>query len=94
VVAALIVKENLAEKASYSLPMLMNASELTVNELPAAKFVDTHASALKKGRNWIITASGGVEVTSWQVADKTEVGASLSPARMKAQPTSADRWWW
>jgi hypothetical protein len=47
----------------------------------------------KKRGSWIISASGGVQVDSWLLADKPEANESLAPLR-KTAAAAADAWWW
>ena len=94
VVAALIAKEELATRASCDLGLLASATGLTLEQFTAPKQVDSKASFLKKGRNWIISASGGVLIHSWGIADKHEKSESLGPVREKALAASGKRWWW
>lgn len=93
IVGALIVKENLTEKAGYSMPLLVGAEQVKPEEFFAPKQIDTQASLMKKGRNWVITASGGVLVNSWAVAGQTESGDAPATVRAKAAPAGAG-WWW
>ena len=55
VVAALISKENLTEKCGWSMPLLLNP-DLQVERYNAPRQVDSQASAIQKGSNWIISA--------------------------------------
>ena len=91
VVAALIEKEHLIERAGIRLPQL--TEEEFVYRYAAPKRVATKASPVKKGRNWIISASGGVQIYPWQIADRTEVTDALAPVRAEAS-RSGDGWWW
>jgi len=94
VVTALIVKENLATRADCDLGLLANATGLPVELFAAPKQVDSKASFVKKGDNWIISASGGVQIHSWGVADKHEKSDTLAPLREKAVAAAGKRWWW
>jgi hypothetical protein len=96
VIAALIKKEGLLEKASLSLPLLTDSnSDLMIDSWNPPKQVATQASATKKGRNWVITASGGVLVESWQVADKSVMDEATGKVRgQAARPADARHWWW
>jgi len=94
IVAALIVKENLTAKAGYSMPTLMGPENLNVVRFPSPKQVDSKASVLRKGRKWLISASGGVKVNSWAIADKVEQSDSLAPVRSKAAAKKGTSWWW
>ena len=93
IVSALVAKENLTHKAGYSLPILTDPSGVQVAKFFPPKQVDSKASVFKKHRNWVISASGGVLVNSWAVADKTEKSDSLAPVRAKAAGGQGN-WWW
>ncbi|MCE9605576.1 MAG: DUF1598 domain-containing protein [Planctomycetia bacterium] len=93
VVGALIHKEELARKAGYSFPLLLNSTELPTDKLPEVKQTDSVASMLKKGTNWIISASGGVQINAWALASEKQTGPELDSLRPKlAEP--AKHWWW
>ena len=93
VVGALIVQQNLTERCGHSFPVLLNSNTVPVEHFNIPKQVDSQASVLKKGRNWLISASGGVEINSWLLIHAPESTASLAPLRTKAAPP-AKRWWW
>jgi len=94
VVGALIVKENLAARASVSLPVLLNATALPTFEYVAPKAVDSQATVLRKGSNWIVSVSGGVEINSWAVADRVEQSAALRPVHDQSVTVKPTSWWW
>jgi hypothetical protein len=94
VVAALIVKEDLTGKAGCRLPALMDASGVDIASFPAPREVDTQASLLKKGRNWLISASGGVKVNSRLIVDRVEKTSSLDVIRIRALAREHEEWWW
>jgi hypothetical protein len=94
IVAALIAKERLTDKAGHGMPVLMGDSELKAAEFLAPKTVDSKASVLKKGRNWVISASGGVLVNSWVIAGQSRQSDAPGQARAKAAPGAKPNWWW
>lgn len=94
VVGALVVKEGLTEKAGYSMPTLMDSASVKPEVLNAPKQVESKASVLKKGHNWIISASGGVAINSWIAADKLQVSDAVSAIRVKAAQGEKTAWWW
>ena len=94
VVGALFVKERLPEKAQYSMPILMDAEVAKTEAFPAPKQVPSKASVLRRGRNWIISASGGVLVNSWAVADKTQQSDAPAAVRAEAVPSEKSSWRW
>jgi len=94
VVAALIRKEHLADKAGLDLALLAaSGSDLKTAAWNTPKSVATQVSYLKRGRSWIITASGGVDISSWEVAEKTVVDAEVGQARAAAGNTGR-AWYW
>jgi hypothetical protein len=92
VLAALIHKENLAEKAGYSMPLLVS-SELPVESYHAPKQVNSQASAVAKGGAWVLSVSGGVMINPWQPVEKPVPAPELGTARAKAA-APGNHWWW
>jgi hypothetical protein len=92
VVAALIEKEDLLSRAGLELPLIQGEVAATVCAAP--KQVATQASFVKKKRNYLISASGGVQVYPWEIAAKKQVGEDLTETRKLALPATADQWWW
>lgn len=92
IVAALLTKEHLTEKAGHSFPMLLSA-ELPVEQYNAPHHVDSIASIMRKGSNYVITVSGGVQIDSWGAVMKPESSDKLAGVRSSATPPAAG-WWW
>jgi len=82
IVAALVVKESLTEKAGYSMPILFDPADVKVGKFAAPK------------HNWVITASGGVQVNSWSIADRVQQSDAPARARTQATPGRKTNWWW
>jgi hypothetical protein len=93
VVGALIVKDHLAEKADCSLSVMLQDEHLPGEHFGVPKQVASKSSVLKKGSNWLISASGGVLISSWNIAAKSEPSETLAPQREKAAP-DGQNWWW
>ena len=94
VVAALISKNRLLEKAGCQLPALAGKnSNLEIESWHTPKKIATQCSFIKVRRNYVITASGGVEVESWDVAANTQVVPAVGQVRAKAAQSAAT-WWW
>ncbi len=95
IVGALIVKERLPEKAGYSMPLLLDPADVKIEEFPAPKQVASQASFVKKGRNWVFSASGGVLVNSWAIAERVRQSDAPTAVRAKAAPgDTTTTWWW
>jgi len=94
VVAALIEKERLGEVAGCSLPLLTGvSSELALETWNAAKKIAPEVSFLQIRKAWIVTASGGVQIESWQVASRAETDPNVTVVRKRAAPSSKSLWW-
>ena len=93
IVAALIVRENLPQKAGCSLPTLLDGTSIKSVEFPAPAQVDSRVSMLRKGHNWIISASGGVTIHSAEIVAHARTGAAVSAAREKLAPAPPAGWY-
>ena len=91
VVAALIERQGLLERVELQLPGMLQ--QMPTVECQAPRQVATTASLLKKGRTWVISASGGVQIYPWQIAEKTEQTESLDPIRDRLTAEDSN-WWW
>ncbi|HET6883889.1 MAG TPA: DUF1598 domain-containing protein [Pirellulales bacterium] len=94
VVAALIFKENLADKAGLALTTLLSAEQFPTHEYKTPKQIDSKATVVEAKYGYIISASGGVEINSWAEVVKSEVSEELAPLRTHADEQRGDRWWW
>jgi len=94
VAAALIQRERLLEKANFSVDLLAGPqSDLKFLVYHAPKKIATQASFIKVGRQYVITASGGVQIESWDVASKQAVDAEVGKVRNQAAPSGKSLWW-
>lgn len=94
VVAALISKEQLLARAHLELPTLQGPdSKLKLVSWPAPKLVSTQCSFIKRDREYLITASGGVAIDSWQAASKSVAKPEVGAIRQKATGKVGGLWW-
>lgn len=91
VVAALIEKEQMLEVAGLSAPRLMK--DEAVHYFPIPKQTASAASAVKQGRDWLISASGGVEMLPWHIASESETVESVGEVRKQLAGESQEFWW-
>ncbi|MEN6407287.1 MAG: DUF1598 domain-containing protein [Thermoguttaceae bacterium] len=94
VVGALIVKEQLPEKAGGDMASLVKSPDLKTEAFNAPKQVESKASALKRGRGLVLSASGGVAINSWLIADQVRVSDEVAPQRAKAAAGETASWYW
>jgi len=91
VVGAVIAKENMFERAGMK-PLYLLSEEPTAT-FNTPKQVATQASVLRKGRGWLISASGGVQMYPAELVADSEKDEQLSIARQQAT-AGAEKWWW
>ncbi len=94
VVGALIMKEQLLEKAQLKPQFLYDARQLTLEQYNPPKQVDSKASYIRKGKDWIICISGGVQFQPWEIVQHRESSQALEPVRSSAVKARAKSWWW
>lgn len=94
VAAAIIERHGLRDVASCDLSLLYDSQSIVaVEEWNAAKTVAPQFSFIQSRSGMIVTASGGVQVESWDVADRTETVAQIDRLHTASKSTSK-RWWW
>lgn len=94
VVAALINRENMLERAGLEIPLFSDETKLSLREHSAPKSVPTQCSFVRLTSAWLVTASGGVQVNPWSVVEHSQIDPSLNKSREVALGTPAGRWWW
>jgi len=96
IVGALVEKEHLADRADCRLDLIMDAKRLPLYVHQIPREVASKASFIKKGRNYVISVSGGVQLQPWSIVQDVKTDDAPSAARGKALEASADAktWWW
>jgi len=92
IVAALLVRENLPQKAGIRLPILMDGDTLQTTQLNAPKQVPSQAALVRKGRNLMI-ACGGVQINAWEIVERTERSDTLTSVRSNSAISDTAAWW-
>jgi hypothetical protein len=92
VVAALLVKENLVQKAQTQLPLFTGTDGLPTVKFNAPKQVASKASLVHK-KSWMV-AAGGVSINPWKAVEKSEISSEVSAVRQKAVSQAPENWWW
>ena len=95
VVAAIIRKENLAARVGLETPAILGVTDIIATPAwSVPKSVPTECSFVKVTDSWLVSASGGIQLDSWGVVEKTETVAQLESLATKATSNSGDGWWW
>lgn len=95
VVAAIAHQERLFDRAGCSAPFITDAeSTLATFKWPVPKSLATQCSFIKRSNEYVVTASGGVQVDSFTVASRSEVAPQLKDVREKTGLRGDKAWWW
>jgi hypothetical protein len=94
VLGALLVKEDLSAKANCDLSLLLDEKQLQVAAYHLPKTVDSRASLVRKGRQWIVSVSGGVEIDAWSALKQVQTRQELAQSRPQVNLADAKHWWW
>jgi len=81
VAAALLRGRQLDARAGLDLGILLDPAWLPAPAYEVPKSVPTVATGIKKGTNWVLSASGGVQFQPWQFAAEIRADEALAEAR-------------
>ena len=94
VVAALIEREDFEGRSGCDLSLLNSTdSRLQVGNLEIPRTIATEASTIKKGRQHVITASGGVELDPWPMIRKTQIDTKINAIWKAGQSQGSSVFW-
>ena len=94
VIAAVIEREALADKTGVDISTLLS-DDIRLESRPVPSTLPTQCSFVNvAAKGYIVTASGGVLVDSWSVAQNFEVVADVANIGEIALAEHTDRWWW
>lgn len=96
VVAALIEKEGMLAKAGLDAPTLFAAdSPYQPERWSAPQVVNSQGSFVKVGREFVITASGGVELRAWEAVEHNQISPALQDRHKDVTSArAASGWHW
>ena len=94
VVAALILKEDLAGKAGLELTTMLSADRYPTHEYKVPRQVDSKASFVEVRNGFLMSVSGGVQINSWGEASRKEVSSELANLRPQINERRGKAWWW
>jgi hypothetical protein len=97
VVATLIVQEDLAKEVGLELTSLYKptgAFEPVAYAVPQS--IDPQCSFIRGRAGWVVTASGGVDISSFSVVEQKKIDSALSGklAELSQSSDSKTSWWW
>jgi len=95
VVAALVEHNGLRQQANCDLAFLMqDDNSVQIHQYHPPKTIDTQCSFVKRGSDYLITASGGVMIESWPAATRSQLSRHVKEVRAATSHKAADNWWW
>ncbi len=93
VATTLIVHEGMAEQVGLDMPWL--AGKFEVDQFNAPKQVATQTTFVRQGGQWLVSASGGVQISPGEVLQHTETSDKLTVAVRQDQAAAGEKnWWW
>ncbi len=93
-VTAVLASGDLLAHVGLELPMLLSDSHLQLATHRVPITVASQASAVRVGRAWVVSVSGGVELDVPRVVNAADVRAEVREVRRQAIPRNMDSWWW
>jgi hypothetical protein len=93
-VTAILVSGDLLAQIHLELPMLLNDARLQLRAYRIPKNVASHASAFKRGRGWVVSVSGGVQLDVPRLVNGAELQPEVREVWMRASPKGIESWWW
>jgi hypothetical protein len=94
VVAAIIAKEGWLTGAGQETSLWLDARQLDAPRYRAARLTPSRASYVPRGREYVVSISGGVDLDSWGVLQRVAVRPTLNTIRTSGLPRDAKLWWW
>lgn len=96
VVATLIAQERLAEKSGLDVSLYATECDTLETATYAAPTRIAPQCSFAKGRSgWTVTASGGVDISAFEVVEKQTVDSSVAAVKAIAIASSGtENWWW
>jgi len=94
VVAALIQQERLCDRLDLPLTTLLDEQAVPRVSYNVPKQVPTIGSTVKKGNNWVISASGGVLFQPWELVQTSKPNTKATEVQAKALAARKASWWW
>lgn len=94
VVAALLAQQDLPARCNSPLSLMLNPVDVQLASYPAARQVDSQASFVSKGNEWVLAVSGGVEINSWKHLEQPREDAGVAATWEQSRPKDQHRWWW
>jgi Protein of unknown function (DUF1598) len=93
-VTAILASGDLLKHVDLELPMVLDDTRLQLAAHRVPKSVASHASALRTGRSWVVSVSGGVELDVPRVVNAAELQADVGEVRLQTSPNHINSWWW
>ncbi|MEM7457610.1 MAG: DUF1598 domain-containing protein [Planctomycetota bacterium] len=94
VVAALINRYQLFEKAGFESTVLRHNDQIELAQYDVPRFTEPQVSYARGRGGWIVTVSGGVDIDGWSVAANTEVDARMADGLRQVLNSQGAHWWW
>lgn len=93
VIAALIRREKLAEKASFDLAAFIASAKPCCRSYAVPSAIASEASLVRQSKGWLVSVSGGVDIDPYKAASQQTEAAGLKDVHV-ASISSGNAWFW
>ncbi len=94
IVAAIFRNPELQAQVGHDFPLLGNSEVLPVTSLNVPATVASQSSFVKKGNRFVISISGGADLSPGLVLNDAAVDRTVLEDRQQALSSANDNWWW
>ena len=93
VIAAIIKSQGLVQKVGLEIPAILGTEKHEIPSYSVPKVVPAQCSFVRIANSWLVSASGGIQLDSWSVAQNTEDVSEVGEVA-KLAARVGDKWWW
>ncbi len=94
IVAAIARDPQTMSTIGYDFPLLTSDEALPVASYHVPQQIASQSSFIKKGNQYVISISGGVDLAPGEVLGSATLGEDVAKDRAAALPTANENWWW
>lgn len=94
IVAALIRDPQMQDRIGHDFPLFANEAALPVSSYNVPQTVASQSSFVRKGTQYVISVSGGVDLSPGAVLNEAKLDAAVLKDRQQALGTAGTNWWW
>lgn len=94
IVAAIVHNPELQAQVGHDFPLFGSSEILPVTSFHVPSTVSSQSSFVKKGNQYVISISGGADLSPGEVLSNATVDRTVLEDRQQALAGAGDNWWW